>query len=176
MGFSLKGIVTTNTSEEFQQAARQQWPLARIKAFENEYYKGLIIAEAELVNLDNYDKIMAHNDSIYEQLVPFSALYPAELLAYVWTDSHGGTCFYDGFVCQAGQIILDKRGGEDSEKYSYGAELGKLRAILKAVGVRLPADGHFLPFTRTFFDEPKSMVVSQEKNIQQPKPWWQFWK
>lgn len=176
MGFSLKGIFTNNTDVLLLRAARKQWPLARIKVFQNEQYKGLVIAEAELINLDNYAEIMTHNDSLYEQIVLFSEQFPDISFAYIWADSHGGTCFYDGFVCTAGQIILDKRGEatDESEKYSYGAELDKLRSLLKAVNIHLSADGHFLPFTRTFFDEPRPILP---ENPRQPtKSWWQFWK
>lgn len=94
-------------------------------------------------------------DRLVNELPEFSTKFPDVTFIYLWTDCQGGDCYYDGFACRNGKIIIDNR-GKGADFYSRSFELDKLQAVVEKLGVNV--SGNFEPFERGFFNDEKNII------------------
>ena len=83
-------------------------------------------------------------EELEADLLNWCKLFPQAQLVFIDVECSGGTCLYQGYVCNNGHVLMR----EDTEE--EGPE--PLRRLLRYIGVELDERGYFAPFERDFFE------------------------
>jgi hypothetical protein len=148
MGFQQSIVVSSLLDKaSVARTAREalaRWPFLRLPRDASPRPGHLLLALPEMTEYlfedeAAYEKAVDAFWQVEEQLASWSEGSPGISLAFIEADCLGGTCIYDGFVCQGGTVLERVENEKD----------GHVR-LLRRVGIEI--DGtFFLPFTRGFF-------------------------
>ena len=178
MGFSFSGIFTNTNDKAVIEAAKLQWPFCIIYKVLKPFEGIAIYREPEMI-AGTFIQSYQEKDRIEDELPAFSSRFPETTFIHLWTDCHGGDCYYDGLACRNGKILIDNR-GKGPGKFSREYEREKLRKVVKTLGVYI-GGGYFEPFERDFFDNKENIIYPGKKSVQpakieNKKSWWKFWQ
>ncbi len=154
MGFE-RQVVFANPAnrqeaEEILMAARQRWPWCIGKVIDSPIFAAAMASqeltcylwdekEAELEKLHKTLEVARNGD-----LQRLSLDFPRHRFAWIGVECVGGTCLYDGHVCENGRVI---------EQVSPQPD-GHVR-LLRLLGFSI--DREFAPFARGFFETVPTM-------------------
>lgn len=94
---------------------------------------------------EEYEQAQELAWAIEEEVVEWSRQYPTMCFVFLRAECAGGTCLYEGYVCQDG--VIHER-AQDTDEDDDDA----LPRLVCALGVELATPPYFEPFTRGFFD------------------------
>lgn len=154
MGFSFRGIFTNTKNEAVIAAVIQRWPFCFIKNVEDPF-NGIMVSRKSETDPKLYIREFDEKQRFETELPEFSTQFPGITFIYLWSDGHGGDCYYDGYACRNGQILIDNR-GEGPDKFSRHFETEKLRAVVEALDVSIA--GYFAPFEREFLENEENTI------------------
>lgn len=174
MGYSFQGIFTNHYHQNIIDAARLRWPFCTVSRVDSPF-DGIAIYREEEKYPALFEQEFKDHRRLQDELVEFSIAFPEIMFIHLWTDCHGGDCYYDGFVCRNNNILLDNR-GKGPKSFSRRFEQEKLRALLKHFDVSLSGMAYFQPFERGYLE---SNIISKPEVLpipssQKKKRWWQF--
>ncbi|HEV2459485.1 MAG TPA: hypothetical protein VGS80_14100 [Ktedonobacterales bacterium] len=129
------------------EAALATWPECRGRLIVDPFPGiGVAVPERALTDGDSDEEQERAQElawALERDLVAWSRRFPLTLFVFLRADCAGGTCWYEGYVCQDGVVreaAADRaRGG------------AALRQLVRALGVELGDPPLFAPFTRGFF-------------------------
>jgi len=175
MGYSFQGIFTNHQDQNIIDAARHRWPFCTVSRVDSPF-NGIAIYRGEEKNPALFDQEFKDHRRLQDELGEFTLAFPEILFIHLWTDCHGGDCYYDGFVCMDNRILLDNR-SKGPKSFSRIFERDKLRTLLRHFDVSLNGMAYFEPFERGYFEsniisKPESLSTSSSER---KKPWWRFW-
>jgi hypothetical protein len=151
MGWQLAGFFA-RADADVMSAALDRWPGMRGRLIDEPFHGiGVAVPEKALT----YGKSHGDQESAQElawaveqQLPAWSAQYSATIFVFLRADCWGGMCFYEGYVCRDGTILM--RAQDDQEESNNGGIA--LRRLVAALGVELPDPPTFAPFVRGYFN------------------------
>jgi hypothetical protein len=142
LGYRFTGFFIDRNDTELVAGIQSRWPLLETQPIYNpfrgfgfcfpDYNRCRTDEEAEAILEQSY---AAEND-----LPAFSAERPDVTFLWVEADCSGGACFYAGYACRSGVVLLRESESKDA-----------LARLVRMFGVELGANGFFKPFTRGFF-------------------------
>lgn len=151
MGWQFAGFFAL-ANADVMNAALARWPGMRGRLI-TEPFPGIGVAVPEKAL--NYGDTHGDQEAAQElalvveqQLTVWSAEYPDTTFVFLRADCWGSMCFYEGYVCQNGTIVM--RAQDDQEESNNGG--AALRQLAGALGVELSDPPIFAPFTRGYFD------------------------
>jgi hypothetical protein len=151
MGWEFAGFFAC-ADAHIMNAALERWPGLRGRLITEPFEGiGLAVPEKALTYGEPYGDQGRAGELAWEaeqQLPPWSVRYPEIIFVFVRADCFGGICFYEGYVCKNGTILMQAKDNQETE--DEGGEA--LHQLVDALGVELPDAPIFAPFTRGYFD------------------------
>lgn len=142
MTYKFSGFLTSNSA--VAAAARQQWPLCRVKHV-TEQADCYIVLCPTARNLSALSQEESEScNSIEDTLARFSDGFPSELLIFLRVLCWAGDCEHWGFHIQNGKKV--KVFEEDD------GEVTSLKEILAPLDIAWTAADYFEPLTRGYFE------------------------
>ena len=151
MGWQFAGFFA-RVDVDIMSAALERWPGMRGRLI-NEPFQGIGVAVPErALTYDDPEGSQEKAEelawAVEQQLSAWSAQYPTTTFVFLRADCFGGICFYEGYVCKNGTILIQAKDNQETE--NEGGEA--LRQLVAALGVQLPDPPTFAPFARGYFD------------------------
>lgn len=138
MAFLFSGFFAL-AGQDVLEAALKHWPLCKGRLIDSPF-KGIGVSCPSFLKETEREREELFRDLIYEvknTLPEWSRNFPDCLFVYLMADCFGGVCYYEGYVCQNSEKIVEK-----------SQELVELLTYLGVV----QETTYFEPFTRGYFD------------------------
>src|SRR5690349_21157473 len=134
MGWQFAGFFA-RADAVVMQAALERWPETRGRLITEPFPGiGIAVPEKALTYGEPHGDQAAAQElawTVEQQLPPWSAQYPATTFVFLRADCWGGFCFYEGYSCQNGEILMTAK--DDQEESNDGG--GALRQLVGKLGI-----------------------------------------
>jgi len=151
MGWQFAGFFA-HADEAALEAALRAWPGCQGRVITEPFHGIGVAVPSHAFTYGDSDEEQEQAEelawAIEQELVVWSRRYPATRFVFISADCFGGTCQYEGYVCEDGAILLRAQDPDEGEG-------GALPRLVRALGVELATPPFFEPLTRGFFERSR---------------------